>query len=57
MDLNNKLDEENPFFQGEEIINVWQENLEEEIDKISDLIQEGFTHISIDTEFPGILYT
>lgn len=44
-------------FQGEDIINVWEDNLEEEIEKISDYVQQGYSYISMDTEFPGILYT
>lgn len=38
------------------IKNVWMHNVEEEFRKISNLIDEGFTWVAMDTEFPGILY-
>lgn len=38
------------------IKNVWKQNVEEEMKIISNLIEEGYTWIAMDTEFPGILY-
>ena len=37
-------------------MNVWDDNLEAEVDKISQLI-EKYNYISMDTEFPGICMT
>lgn len=37
-------------------MNVWKHNVEEEFWKIADLIEEGYTWIAMDTEFPGIIY-
>lgn len=37
-------------------MNVWNHNAEEEFRKISNLLEQGFTWIAMDTEFPGILY-
>ena len=37
-------------------MNVWSHNVEEEMAKISKLIDQGYTWIAMDTEFPGILY-
>lgn len=39
---------------AEEIMNVWDENLEVEFDKIMNLV-EKYNYISMDTEFPGIV--
>lgn len=39
---------------GDFIVNVWEENLEEEMTKIRHLI-EHYTFISMDTEFPGVV--
>ena len=38
------------------IKNVWKYNVGEEFTNISDLIEEGYTWVAMDTEFPGILY-
>ncbi|ODN02608.1 CCR4-NOT transcription complex subunit 8 [Orchesella cincta] len=37
------------------IRNVWEHNLYEEFQIIRSLIRRGFNHISMDTEFPGIV--
>jgi len=39
---------------SEEIVNVWEDNLEAEFDKITELI-EKYKYVSMDTEFPGIV--
>ena len=36
--------------------NVWKHNVEAEFRKISQLLDEGYTWVAMDTEFPGILY-
>ena len=38
------------------IKNVWKYNMEKEITKISSLVEEGYTYVAMDTEFPGIVY-
>lgn len=38
------------------IKNVWKYNVEQEFAKISKLLDEGFTYVAMDTEFPGILF-
>jgi CCR4-NOT transcription complex subunit 7/8 len=38
------------------IKNVWKYNLEKEFSRISKLIEEGYTWIAMDTEFPGIVF-
>lgn len=40
---------------GHRIKNVWVYNFEEELDKISHLIQE-YPFIAFDTEFPGTVH-
>ena len=40
-----------------EIINVWRENLEEEMKNVCRLVDQGYNVIAMDTEFPGIIYT
>ena len=39
------------------IKNVWRYNLEKEFSKISQILDEGFTYVAMDTEFPGVIYT
>ena len=39
---------------GNVITEVWRHNLEEEIYKIMDLVEEN-KYISLDTEFPGVV--
>lgn len=34
---------------------VWRENVDEEFRKISRLLDEGYTWVAMDTEFPGIV--
>ena len=36
---------------------MWLNNIDQEMDKISDLIEKGFTWIAMDTEFPGIYFS
>ena len=43
---------ENPMV----IKNVWKYNCQKEFLKISELLDEGFTHVAMDTEFPGFLF-
>lgn len=38
------------------IMNVWKHNVKQEFKRISLLLDEGFTWVAMDTEFPGILY-
>lgn len=38
------------------IKNVWKYNIEKEMTKISNLIDEGYSYVAMDTEFPGIVY-
>lgn len=38
------------------IVEVWKDNLEEEMKKICHLVEEGYNVIAMDTEFPGIIY-
>lgn len=38
------------------IINVWNHNVKQEFRRISLLLDEGYTWVAMDTEFPGILY-
>lgn len=40
---------------NEDIVNVWDENLEEELDNITELI-EKYNYIAVDTEFPGTVH-
>lgn len=39
-----------------QIIEVWKDNLEEEMKKVCKLVEEGYNVIAMDTEFPGIIY-
>ena len=39
-----------------QIVEVWKENLEEEMKKVCMLVEEGYNVIAMDTEFPGIIY-
>ena len=38
------------------ITDVWAHNLQNELENIASVIGQGFTHIAIDTEFPGIVH-
>ena len=42
------------FARGNVITEVWRHNLEEEIFKLMDLVEEN-KYISLDTEFPGVV--
>lgn len=35
---------------------VWTHNLKEELKEISLVISQGFTHVAVDTEFPGLVH-
>jgi CCR4-NOT transcription complex subunit 7/8 len=39
-----------------QIIDVWKENLEEEMKNVCALVEQGYNVIAMDTEFPGIIY-
>lgn len=39
-----------------QIVEVWRDNLEEEMKKVCMKVEEGFNVIAMDTEFPGIIY-
>lgn len=39
-----------------QIVDVWKENLEEEMKNVCALVEEGYDVIAMDTEFPGIIY-
>lgn len=40
-----------------QIIEVWKDNLEEEMKNVCKLVEQGYNVIAMDTEFPGIIYT
>ena len=40
-----------------EIVDVWKDNLDEELPKLCALVEKGYNVIAMDTEFPGIIYT
>jgi CCR4-NOT transcription complex subunit 7/8 len=39
-----------------QIVEVWKDNLEEEMKNVCKLIDQGYDVIAMDTEFPGIIY-
>ena len=39
-----------------QIVEVWRENLEEEMRNVTNLVEQGYDVIAMDTEFPGIIY-
>ena len=39
-----------------QIVDVWKDNLEEEMKNVCALVEEGYDVIAMDTEFPGIIY-
>ena len=39
-----------------QIVEVWKDNLEEEMKNVCDLVEKGYNVIAMDTEFPGIIY-
>jgi CCR4-NOT transcription complex subunit 7/8 len=39
-----------------QIVEVWRENLEEEMRNVTSLVEQGYDVIAMDTEFPGIIY-
>ena len=47
---------EDAFPETSTIKNIWKYNCQKEFSKISQLIDEGFNHVAMDTEFPGFLF-
>ena len=39
-----------------QIVDVWKDNLEEEMKNVCALVEEGYDVIAMATEFPGIIY-
>lgn len=39
-----------------QIIEVWKDNLEQEMKNVCNLVERGYNVIAMDTEFPGIIY-
>lgn len=39
-----------------QIIEVWKDNLEQEMKNVCELVERGYNVIAMDTEFPGIIY-
>jgi CCR4-NOT transcription complex subunit 7/8 len=55
MQANPKLKEE-PVAEPLVIKNVWKYNCEKEFLRINELLEQGFTFVAMDTEFPGFLF-
>lgn len=56
MQQGNKLKEDPPAEPPSTIKNVWKYNCEKEFLKINELINQGFTFVAMDTEFPGFIF-
>jgi CCR4-NOT transcription complex subunit 7/8 len=56
MQNNQKMMEESPQETASVIKNVWKYNAHKEFLRIHELLELGFTHVAMDTEFPGFLY-
>lgn len=42
--------------QSSKLVDVWASNLTEELTNIAALISEGYNHVAIDTEYPGLYF-
>lgn len=51
MSLNKQSHCESPV-----ITEVWAQNLKAELEAVSKVIKQGYTHVAMDTEFPGLTY-
>lgn len=56
MQNSQKAKEEAPVDNGTAIKNVWKYNCHKEFLRISELLDQGYTHVAMDTEFPGFLF-